>query len=131
MGRGCGRFHFDAPCSPSASDHDVHFHLIPVPIVPATQVGIGPADLFRQLLEDEGFEQVAEAGPLVMPVLDGEVGERGGEAAVDEVQLGCLDEPLGGVAMPRLEAAHQVEPFAGGEVVFHGLALQIEFVAEG
>ena len=102
MGRGRSGFHFHTPCAPSASDDEIHFHLIFVPIMPEIQVWIGPASLGRQLLEDEGFQQVAEAVPLVMPVLDSKVGERGGKAAVNEVQLRRLDEPLGGVAMPRL-----------------------------
>ena len=102
MGRGCSGFYFHTPCALSASDDEIHFHLIFVPIMPEIQVWIGPASLGRQLLEDEGFQQVAEAVPLVMPVLDSKVGERGGKAAVNEVQLRRLDEPLGGVAMPRL-----------------------------
>ena len=98
--------------------------------MPETQLGIGPARLGAELLQDERLEQVAETIAAIMPVFCGEFGERGGQTAVEEMHLRRLDEPLRFVPMPRLQAADEVEALARGEMVFDRVAAQIEFVAE-
>ena len=91
----------------SARDDEADLDLIFIAIVAEAQVAIGPAGLGDELLHDEGFQQVAEAVAAGIPIGCVQAGEGGGEAAVEQMDLGRLDETFGLVAVPGGEAADE------------------------
>lgn len=127
---GAGGFDFHAPRLASARDDEVDLDLIFITIVPEAQVGIGPAGLGDGLLHDEGFQQVAEAVAVRSPIGGVQAGEGGGEAAVEQVDLRPLDETFGLVAGPGGEAADEEEALQNRQVVFDGLAIEAEILAQ-
>ena len=111
------RLDLDAPDVPAATDNHIHLDLILVAIVPESQLRIGPAGLRHELLQDERFENVAEAIPFGVPLVAGEAGQRGRDTAVDDMNLRCLDEPTRVVRVPGRYSADQKQALQRGEMV--------------
>ena len=57
-----------APGLTAAGDDKIDLHLVLVAVVPKTQIRIGPTGLRNLLLDDEGFEQMAEPVAPMEPV---------------------------------------------------------------
>lgn len=126
-----GCLDLDALCLAAAGDDHVDFHLVLVAIVPEAQVGIGPAGLGDELLDHEGFQQMAEAVAPGVPVDGLQAAQGRRQTAVDPVDLGGLDEALGFIAVPRGQQADQEQALEHGEVVFHRPAVEFQLHREG
>ena len=67
---------------------------------------------------------------MVEPIGRSQVGEGRRQPAIEQMDLRCLDEPFGRVAVPRGQAAHQKEPFEHGDVVIYCRPVQVEAVGQ-
>ena len=69
LGLAAGASAADAHGEDQPQFHDVHFHLVLVAVMPEAEVGVVPRRLRRELLDDEGFQQVAQHCPVPGQVL--------------------------------------------------------------
>ena len=102
--------HSDSPGARTIRHDQIHLLSVPVTKVPEPDVGIGPRCLRYQLVDNEGFEEVAHPIPLAQPVSRLEPVESSGEPAVHNVHLRRPHESPVDVAVPGQEAPDEEEP---------------------
>ena len=108
-----------APRLPPASNDEIHFVPIPIPVVPEPQVGVGPGRLGDELLNDERFEKTAHCGPVAKPVGARPFRKSRGESGIREMNLGRPHESFAGGPVPGQQAPDEEHALQHFQVVRH------------